>query len=373
MDVERFRRIRELFDAALERDPADRHAYLQDACAGDEELIAELEQLIAADASLGGGRSKARPTSALPGQRIGNYEILSQLGEGGMGVVYLAEQREPVQRRVALKLMKTGLDTNRVLARFESERQALALMNHPGVAKVFDAGVAEDGRPYFVMEYVEGTTITDFCDRRELPVPERLKLFVQVCDAIHHAHQKGIIHRDIKPSNILVSEQDNVAAVKVIDFGVAKAIDQPLTERTLLTEDGMLVGTPAYMSPEQAGTLTSLDVDSSSDIYSLGVLLYELLVGALPHDPQILRQAAAAEMLRIIREEDPPKPTTRIEKLGKTAEAVARQRQTDVRSLIRFLKGDLDWITMRALEKDPARPRRRSSAQTSEDISPKNP
>ena len=255
-------------------------------------------------------------------ERIGPYRILELLGEGGMGSVYLVEQEAPIRRRVALKLIKLGMDSAQVLARFESERQALALMSHTGVAKVFDAGLTPNGRPYFVMEYVAGLPITDCCDKRRLNLRERLGLFVQTCEAIHHAHQKGIIHRDVKPSNILVAEQDGRPLAKVIDFGVAKAISQRLTARTLFTQQGVMVGTPEYMSPEQAG-VTALDVDERADVYSLGVVLYELLVGARPFDLREMGEAGALEMLlHVIREADPPTPEKRLSALD--AKAVGR-------------------------------------------------
>jgi serine/threonine protein kinase len=297
---------------------------------------------------------------------IGPYRILEILGEGGMGVVYLAEQVEPIRRRVALKVVKPGMDTREVLARFDAERQALAVMNHTNVAKVFDAGVTEQGRPYFVMEYVPGIRITEYCDMRCLSVRERLELFTKVCEAIQHAHQKGVIHRDIKPSNVLVASEDGKPAPKIIDFGLAKAMGQQLTAKTLFTQQGVLIGTPEYMSPEQAGK-TPLDVDARTDIYSLGVLLYELLVGVLPFEPATLRRAAAVEMLRIIKEEDPPRPVTKLGSLGDTASEVARRRQTDVRSLARQLQGELEWITIRAMEKDPGR-RYQSASEFAADV-----
>ena len=276
-----------------------------------------------------------------------------------MGIVYLAEQREPVRRRVALKVLKSGDAGSTVLARFESESQALALMDHPNIARVHDAGTTSTGRPYFAMEYVPGIPITDYCDRNLLGFRERLALFQQVCQAVHHAHQKGIIHRDLKPSNVLVMLQDGKPVPKVIDFGVAKAVNQRLVEKTLFTEIGMLIGTPEYMSPEQAD-LTGLNVDLTTDIYSLGVLLYELLVGALPFDSATLRKAGYAEIQRVIREAEPPKPSNRLSTMGPAAQEVARHRRSDVRTMARLLRGDLEWITMKALEKD--RTRRYASA-----------
>ncbi len=271
-----------------------------------------------------------------------------------MGLVYLAEQEKPIHRRVALKVIKLGMDTKEVVARFETEREALALMSHPNLAKVFDAGSTSDGRPYFAMEYVPGVSITHYCDMHRLSTEERLHLFMDVCQAVQHAHQKGIIHRDIKPSNVLVMVQDDKPVVKVIDFGVAKATQHRLTERTIFTEQGQLVGTPGYMSPEQA-SLTALDVDTRTDIYALGVLLYELLAGARPFDDRVLREAGLAEIQRIIREVDPPKPSTRFSSLGADSTLVAHNRRTEPRTLARELRGDLDWIVMKCLEKDRTR------------------
>jgi len=285
---------------------------------------------------------------------IGPYQILGLIGEGGMGSVYKAEQREPIRRVVALKIIKLGMDTREVIARFESERQALAVMNHPHVAKVLDAGTTETGRPYFVMEYVAGEPITTYADRAKLTIRQRLELFVQACEAVQHAHQKAIIHRDLKPSNILVTEQDDKPSVKVIDFGVAKALSQRLTERTLFTETGQFVGTPEYMAPEQADGHSQMDIDTRSDVYSLGVVLYELLSGALPFDPTTLRSAGYHEIQRIIREVDPPRPSTRLSGLGKTATEVARLRQTPLDSLSRQLKRELEWIPLKAMRKDRA-------------------
>ncbi|MHC5025928.1 MAG: serine/threonine protein kinase, partial [Planctomycetota bacterium] len=309
---------------------------------------------------------EAGPT---PPENIGRYRVVRQLGEGGFGTVYLAEQSEPVRRKVAIKIIKPGMSTKGVIARFEAERQALAMMDHPCVARVFDAGVTDEpggGRPYFVMEYVAGVPITEHCDRGKLPVTDRLELFMQVCEAVQHAHQKGIIHRDLKPSNMLITTIDGKAAPRVIDFGIAKALHQKLTDETMCTEVGQIIGTREYMSPEQAET-GSIDIDTRSDIYALGVLLYELLAGWRPFESDTLRKAGQAEIQRILREVDPPRPSTRLTTRASTstrdaevAAQIASTRQTDLRSLTSMLRSDLDWVVMKCLEKD--RERRYESA-----------
>ncbi len=282
---------------------------------------------------------------------IGPYRLLEQIGEGGMGEVWLAEQIEPVKRRVAVKVIKRGMDTKSFIARFEAERQALAMMDHPTIARVFDAGETTDGRPYLVMEYIQGDPITKYCDTQRLSTADRLELFIQVCAGIQHAHQKAIIHRDIKPSNVLVMIQDGKPVPKIIDFGVAKALAQPLTDKTMFTELGQIIGTPAYMSPEQA-EMTGLNVDTRTDIYSLGVLLYQLLVGVLPFDPKDLREAGYSGMMRVIRETEPPRPSTRFSSLGEASKTSAEKRRTEPAKLRSVLAGDLDWVVMKAMEKD---------------------
>ncbi|MGW8267069.1 MAG: protein kinase domain-containing protein, partial [Longimicrobiales bacterium] len=282
---------------------------------------------------------------------IGHYRLLELLGEGGMGEVWLAEQTEPVQRRVALKLIKLGMDTRQVVARFEAERQALAVMDHPGIAQVFDGGATEDGRPYFVMELVQGIPLNEYCDTHRLSTDERIRLFTDVCHAVQHAHHKGVIHRDLKPSNVLVAVKDDEPVVKIIDFGIAKALGHDLTDRTLVTRVGQIVGTPEYMSPEQA-EMSGLDVDTRTDVYALGVMLYELLVGALPFD----FSARAVEAIRhAIRETEVPRPSTRLTSLQETRDTIARYRRTTVEALRRELKSDLDWIILKAMEKDRTR------------------
>ncbi len=362
-------REEELFAAALALPAAERAGYLERECGGDSERRRRVEALLHAHETIGGFLEKpaeaglpeaahaaaSKAPEQVLGTKIGRYKLLEKIGEGGCGVVYLAEQKEPIHRRVALKVIKLGMDTQEVIARFEAERQALALMDHPNIAKVLDAGTTESGRPYFVMELVRGIKITAYCDQHNLSMTERLQLFTQVCHAIQHAHQKGIIHRDIKPSNILVTLQDGEPVPKVIDFGIAKATQGRLTDQTLFTAFEQFIGTPAYMSPEQA-ELTGQDIDTRSDIYSLGVLLYELLTGRTPFETKDLLRAGLDEMRRQIREVEPPKPSTRLSTLeGEALASTAQHRATAAPKLIHLVRGDLDWIVMRCLEKNRAR------------------
>src|SRR5262245_31252402 len=363
------RSLKELFLAALDVAPEDRAAWLERECAADacqrehlREMLAAhdapqslLDQPVAplAAASAHNGVSATvdePPVRDQPGAVIGPYKLLQEIGEGGMGTVYMAEQTVPVKRVVALKVIKAGMDSRQVLARFGAERQALALMDHPNIAKVLDTGATEQGRPYFVMELVKGVPITRYCDEKHRTPRERLELFIPVCQAVQHAHQKGIIHRDLKPSNVLVGLYDGKPVPKVIDFGVAKAAGPRLTEATLFTGFGTLIGTPEYMSPEQA-QLDNLDIDTRSDIYSLGVLLYELLTGTTPFTRKDLETAGLLEMLRVIREQEPTKPSTKLS----TAEGLptlAANRGTEPAKLTKLVRGELDWIGMKALEKD---------------------
>jgi serine/threonine protein kinase/tetratricopeptide (TPR) repeat protein len=349
----------EVFCSAIERtSPGERAAYLDQVCADDAELRRRVERLLEAHAHAGSFLAAGPPgtpaTADAPveavGTVIGPYHLLEQIGEGGFGVVFMAEQHEPIRRKVALKLLKPGMDSKHVIARFEAERQALALMDHASIAKVLDGGQTS-GRPYFVMDLVKGLPITEYCDQGQLTTRERLELFLHVCQAVQHAHQKGIIHRDLKPSNVLVTVQDGRALVKVIDFGIAKALGQQLTDKTLFTGFAQLVGTPLYMSPEQAA-LSNVDVDTRSDVYSLGVLLYELLTGTTPFDKDRLKHLDYDELRRIIREEEPPRPSTRISTLGQAAITVSTQRKSDPKRLRQLFRGELDWIVMKCLEKD---------------------
>ncbi len=372
--------LESIFFAALEKQsPAERSAFLDEACATDAELRRSVERMLAAQVEAGSfleqpamaispprysgdgpgegsaGTIDSVPITEQPGMVIGRYKLMEQIGEGGFGLVFVAEQHQPVRRKVALKVIKPGMDTRDVIARFEAERQALAMMDHPNIAHVFDAGATVSGRPYFVMELVRGIPITDYCDEQQLTPRERLDLFVSLCHAIQHAHQKGIIHRDVKPTNVLVTLHDGRPVVKVIDFGVAKALSQQLTDRTIYTQFAQMIGTPLYMSPEQAA-MSGLDIDTRSDIYSLGVLLYELLTGTTPFDRERLHHVAADEIRRIIREEDPPKPSTRVSTLqGRLLSTVAAGRKSEPSKLCHSLRGDLDWIVMKCLEKDRTR------------------
>ncbi len=356
--------IETIFAAAIEKTaPGEREKFLGEACQGDSEVRARVDALLQAhdnpDSFLERPDPDLLPTAMQPsitekpGSIIGPYKLLQQLGEGGMGVVYMAEQLRPVERRVALKIIKPGMDSKQVIARFEAERQALAMMDHPNIAKILDAGMTESGRPYFVMELVKGIPMMQYCDKQHLTPRERLELFIPVCQAVQHAHQKGVIHRDLKPSNVLIALYDDKPVPKVIDFGVAKATSQKLTEKTMFTEYGQIVGTLEYMSPEQAN-LNQLDIDTRSDIYSLGVLLYELLTGVTPFDSRRLRSVAFDDMMRIIREEEPPKPSTRLSTID-TLPSVASNRRTEPKKLSALIHGELDWIVMRSLEKERGR------------------
>ena len=362
MDNERKQRLGEVIAQAEAMPPAERDAFIREACAGDSEMEAEVRSLLEAVAGATGFLSSptyhtgAEETIAAQvreavGTTIGRYRLLQEIGEGGFGVVFLAEQREPVNRRVAIKIIKLGMDTKQVVARFEAERQALAMMDHPGIARVFDGGATETGRPYFVMELVRGDPITTHCNANRLGTPERLELFEHVCRAVQHAHTKGVIHRDLKPGNVLVTMVDGKPVPKIIDFGIAKATSARLTERTFFTEHRQFIGTPEYMSPEQADN-SGVDVDARTDIYSLGVLLYELLTGVTPFDPAKLRSAAWNELLRIIREEEPQKPSTRLSTFSQKPGPQPGQPSPAAAGQVR---GDLDWIVMRCLEKERAR------------------
>ncbi|HET6251884.1 MAG TPA: serine/threonine-protein kinase [Tepidisphaeraceae bacterium] len=376
MNPAELEQARALFALALEQTVAERPAFLDQACQDRPELRANVEALLsAADRSADASASPTVPhpadqtaseTNDATGSTIGPYKLLQLIGEGGFGSVFMAEQQHPVRRRVALKIIKLGMDTRAVIARFDAERQALAMMDHPNIAKILDAGETATGRPYFVMELVKGIPITQYCDMNKLPTEARLNLFVAVCNALQHAHQKGIIHRDIKPSNILVTLHDGNPVPKLIDFGIAKATQARLTEMTLFTEFRQFIGTPAYMSPEQA-EMSGLDVDTRSDIYSLGVLLYELLTGTTPFDPKELRAAGYAEIQRIIREVDPPRPSTRLSTLGVPLATIAANRDVEPRKLSQMVRGELDWIVMKALEKDRTR-RYESAGELARDV-----
>lgn len=357
---EQWSRIKEIVGDALGREPEKRNAFLDQACSQNTALRAEVESLLAAHAEADPGLFSEHPKSMATSdpegwpRSIGPYQLIRELGTGGMGQVWLAEQTEPVNRRIALKLIKGGMYDTAAVQRFRGEWQSLAIMEHPAIAKVFDAGTTPDGRPYLAMEYVDGSPITDYCDQKRLSIRERLKLFLQVCDGVQHAHQKAIIHRDLKPSNILVVEVDGKPMARIIDFGLAKAATPPLAGQSFLTQTGTFLGTPGYMSPEQADP-ESVDVDTRTDVYSLGVVLYELLTGFLPFDTAQWKKQSLEEILRLLRETDPPRPSAKVRLNRDTSHARSEARCTELGALATVLKGDLDWLTMKALEKDRER------------------
>jgi len=377
METENFKKAREIFKNAIEiKNPAEQEIYLDNACGDDQILRIEVEALLRSHDQAGDfliapaleqNFTQDGPFSIEgPGTNIGNYELLELIGEGGMGLVYLAQQKEPVKRRVAIKLVKPGMDTKQVIVRFEAERQVLALLDYSNIAHVFDAGMTQSGRPYFVMEYVKGLSITEYCDQHKLNIETRLRLFQRVCNAVQYAHQKGIIHRDIKPSNILVTVQGDRPEPKIIDFGIAKALTHSFSVGTLFTQQGQLLGTPEYMSPEQVDMATQ-DIDTRSDIYSLGVLLYELLSGALPFDRESLEKGGFAGIQMTIREQEPPHPSARLTGLGEEGKRIAERRQTHVDALARRLHRELEWIPLKAMRKERVR-RYRSVSELSDDI-----
>ena len=376
MTIERMNK-EEIFNGAAEiGNVAERRAFLDEACAGDLKLREEVEDLLKLDENAGSFlvsppvefRTKGQHSLVeQPGMQIGPYKLREQIGEGGFGVVFVAEQIHPIRRKVALKVIKPGMDTKEVIARFEAERQALALMDHPNVARVLDAGTTDTGRPFFAMELIRGVPITEFCDSQRLPTNERLRLYVDVCHAVQHAHQKGIIHRDLKPSNVMVTMHDHRPVVKVIDFGIAKALATVLTNKTIYTAYGQMIGTPMYMSPEQA-QLSGLDVDTRSDVYSLGVLAYELLTGSPPFNKESLERAGFDEIRRIIREEEPRRPSVLVSTLkAEQLSTVCDRRQIDSGRLSLSLQGELDWIVMKSLDKDRSR-RYETAASLADDV-----
>jgi serine/threonine protein kinase len=356
MNSDQWNKAKEIFAGALEREPDLRVAFLREACGVEESLRTELESLLAAYENSAGWSKppwlEAATESILEIKSIGPYRLIRKLGEGGMGQVWLAEQTAPVRRQVAVKLVRIGAFDEAVLRRFQAERQSLAMMDHPAIAKVFDAGATPEGQPYFVMEYVAGLPITDYCNQHKLGIHERLALFIETCDGVQHAHQKAIIHRDLKPANILVVEVDGNPMPRIIDFGLAKALTPQLEGQTLFTQAGAFLGTPGYMSPEQADAERK-DVDTRSDVYSLGVVLYVLLTGSLPFEAS--KRRPLDEVLRQLREEDPLRPSTRVSGAGSTSRVTAAERGLEPRQLVSQLRGDLDWITMKALERDRTR------------------